>query len=165
MGRDVIEFEVDTSPLRRAADVLEDAGAELVADAAEQIIRDAGQVAERAVRSRAGRHRVTGAMAARIEGTIGGDGVRAEARVRADDRIAALIIRGTRPHSIAARGGALRLSGPVRRFAHRVEHPGTPPDPFVAEAFAETIDAAVDIIDDAGDGLAAELAAELSRRA
>lgn len=162
----MIDYELDASALRRAADVLEDATPELVDDAAEAFVRDAGDVAERAVKRRAGRHRVTGAMEARITGAVSGDGVRAEARVVASDRIAALIVHGTAAHVIEPlHGRALRLASPAQTFARRVHHPGTLADPFVAEAFAETIDAAEPMTDDAGDRLAGGLADELKRRA
>lgn len=161
-----IAYDIDVSELEHAAAVLADAS-ELVADVAERWVDDVGADAEANVRRRAGRHRVTGAMESHIRSSSLGDGISAQAIVRVDDRIAALIVRGTAAHTIEPRAGkvlSLAARGAVS-FARRVRHPGTEPDPFVARALDDTADGADTATIEAGDQLAGELADELTRRA
>ena len=161
-----IELDIDVAPLKAAADVLTGAD-ELVGRIAEGFVEDVAAEAERNVRRRAGRHRVTGAMESHIRSAELGDGITARARVIVDDRIAAIIVRGSAAHVISpTRGKVLTLTGRgAVSFARRVKHPGTVADPFVELAFDDTISAAESEADSAGERLAGGLADELTRRA
>lgn len=69
------------------------------------------------------------------------------ARVGPKARHAHLVIRGTRPHTIRAKGGGmLNLGG---YFARSVRHPGSKPNPFVARGADKSVDKAVTKIVDA----------------
>jgi hypothetical protein len=82
---------------------------------------------------------------------------------RAGGPIAPIVVAGSRAHDIAPiRSHALTIGakggGPIRAFAARVHHPGTRPDPFVADALAGSIESADRELELAGDRIASSLA-------
>ena len=161
---------IDARDFKAAADALErQAFGELAGDVLGPTLTDAGDLVTSAVKARARRHRRSGRLEAQISSTTVGDGLDTRIRVRAGGRIAPIIVGGSRPHEIrAVRSRALRMLAPGGRligFARAIRHPGTRPDPFVAEGIA---DARGDIsaeVDRAGDRLVSELAGSMTRRA
>jgi hypothetical protein len=157
-----VTFDVDARDLSRAADGLElvdDIAASILASSLDELGADA--LAD--IRRRAGRHRRTGRMLDQIVERDTGEGIGTVVRVSAGGPIASLVVTGSRAHDIAPiRSHALTIGakggGPIRAFAARVHHPGTRPDPFVADALAGSIESADRELELAGDRIASELA-------
>ena len=155
-------FAIDADEFTAAAGALR-SFVELADQELDDALDDLGADAEASVRARAARHRRTGAMESRIERIRHG----ADVTIHAGGRSAALIVGGTWPHELVpvrARALAIvsRVGGPVERFAGRAHHPGTTPDPFVAEALDDAIDTTDRTLERAGDQLTHELADAIS---
>lgn len=105
-------------------------------------LRDSVRKFTRNVQERARReHRFisrTGRTERSIETDVRRNGEDVTGEVVTRDKIAIFLAEGTRPHIIVPRRKkALRwVSGGKFVFAKKVHHPGTKPDPFLAEAFA-----------------------------
>lgn len=159
-------LDIDTRDLVAAAAALERFD-ELAGDVAAPTLDDAGGQALEAVRSRAGRHRVTGRMQSQIRLERTGDGIRHEVTVRAGGPMARIVAGGSVAHEIKPiRARALALHGAVRHpFAARIRHPGTHADPFVERALDDAIPEIDRTVDSAADRLAGQLADTMTRRA
>lgn len=152
---------VDASEFNEAADELGRFGPELGKVAGDTIDDMAGAVLVN-VRRRRARHHVTGKGERMITVRASGSGAHREARVHAGGKVARILVGGSRAHVIRpAAGHALRMTGPARGFAAAVRHPGTRPDPFVAEGVDDSRARIDTITDQAGAELVAELAHEI----
>jgi hypothetical protein len=133
-------------------------------------VRRAANAVRRTVRAAARPHRKTGRMSQRISVKVQGAGLDTTARVHAGG-VAAIIVRGSRPHDIApVRSRALamttngRAGGPLVGFATAIHHPGTRPDPFVQQGIEQAQPEVQRIIQEAGDTMRRELAYRIERR-
>jgi hypothetical protein len=154
----VVTFQIDADDFTAAAATLR-SFADVADGALDGLLDDVGADAEAAVRARAARHHRTGALEGEIRRVRHG----ADVEIHVGGPIAPIIVGGSAPHvilPIRSRSLALvsRVGGPVERFAGRVRHPGTDPDPFVAEALDDTLDSIDRTIEHAGDRLIDELA-------
>jgi hypothetical protein len=169
MGGLVSDFEVDAKAYTGAADALGRLDA-LAAAALGDAVDELGASALAAVRARARRHRQTGALESLITREARAGGFAGEVRIHAGGPIAPIIVGGSRPHVIEAmKGRALGLrssaGSPVERFARRVRHPGTRPDPFVAAGMEDAISDAPRTLAKAGERVTGDLVDDIQRRA
>lgn len=139
------------------ARVLEDVAGPAMARAQD----DSAEAVLGAVRPRARRHRKSGEMERRLSIRARGDGFARQTQVHAGGKVAHLVIGGTAPHLIRARGHALAIGDPPRAFAASVHHPGTHPDPFFAAGVADATGDVSNALDDAGGTIVRELARRL----
>lgn len=157
-----MSFDVDVSEFRNAAAVLDGSSiGDLAGDVLAPALHDVSRAVQANVRAAARPHRRTGRLEAAVTVQPSGGGIRTTVEVTAGD-VANLIVGGTRPHDIAPIGAhALRLAGARQGFAARVHHPGTAPDPFVADGIRRSEGDTEQALDHAGATLVDDLAAKL----
>jgi hypothetical protein len=166
VGR-VVTFDVDARSVAGAGDAIRalDPGPAM-AGAVDAV----GADAERAARARARRHRESGRLEAQLRAEVEGQGIAHTLTMRAGGPIAPIIIGGSVAHIIKpvhrrALASVSHAAGGLRHLAGIVHHPGTRPDPFVADAMDEAEAGAGRHLDEAGDRITGELVDSIQRRA
>jgi len=130
------EFTIDATEVLELEATLDDVTAAAVDDAAAIALDRTGDAVLDAVRARARRHRRTGELERRLTLTAHGSGAHRVVEVEAAGDHARFVASGVRPHEIAAAPGHALPIGAFG-FASSVHHPGSDPDPFVAEGVAD----------------------------
>lgn len=150
-------FSIDTSDLRAAVAGLEDAEA-IEAKVVDAALDELGTDILANVRAAGRRHRRTGRMDAAMHVESANRGLQSVVTVVTGPP-ANLIVGGTREHDIRPlHGGALSMMGARQPFASIVHHPGTRPDPFVAEGIRRSAPDVQKTLDRAGATIVDRLA-------
>lgn len=155
------EFAIDSSELTAAAAELDpSAVADVEGEAIDPALRDLGRIVQANIRAAARRHRRTGRLDAGIRVEATGSALRTLVEVSAGPP-ANLIVGGTRPHDIRPLASRALPIGGREPFVAIVHHPGTAPDPFVAEGIRRSDDDVARELDHAGEVIVTRLADDL----